>query len=140
MMLMIVLKDVSKFIKKTESMAKNINLSLFNEFFDLSPVDYVKYLINLKNTEEKKRICNWGKKQNISFKRQNKKNEQKRKKNKSANETLRIIKEILDYNKNAQRFFPVLSEVDKEKSEPKTEESNAERTNLKRERIAEIER
>ena len=137
---MIVLKDVSKFIKKTESMAKNINLSLFNEFFDLSPVDYVKYLINLKNTEEKKRICNWGKKQNISFKRQNKKNEQKRKKNKSANETLRIIKEILDYNKNAQRFFPVLSEVDKEKSEPKTEESNAERTNLKRERIAEIER
>ena len=137
---MIVLKDVSKFIKKTESMAKNINLSLFNEFFDLSPVDYVKYLINLKNTEEKKRICNWGKKQNISFKRQNKKNEQKRKKNKSANETLRIIKEILDYNKNAQRFFPVLSEVDKEKSEPKTEESNAERTKLKRERIAEIER
>ena len=136
---MIVLKDVSKFIKKTESMAKNINLSLFNEFFDLSPVDYVKYLINLKNTEEKKRICNWGKKQNISFKRQNKKNEQKRKKNKSANETLKI-KEILDYNKNAQRFFPVLSEVDKEKSEPKTEESNAERTNLKRERIAEIER
>ena len=53
-MLMIVLKDASKFIKKTESMAKNINLSLFNEFFDLSPVDYVKYLINLKNTEEKK--------------------------------------------------------------------------------------
>ena len=137
---MIVLKDVSKFIKKTESMAKNINLSLFNEFFDLSPVDYVKYLINLKNTEEKKRICNWGKKQNISFKRQNKKNEQKIKKNKSANETLKIIKEILDYNKNAQRFFPVLSEVDKEKSEPKTEESNAERTKLKRERIAEIER
>ena len=113
---------------------------MFNEFFDLSPVDYVKYLINLKNTEEKKRICNWGKKQNISFKRQNKKNEQKRKKNKSANETLKIIKEILDYNKNAQRFFPVLSEVDKEKSEPKTEESNAERTKLKRERIAEIER
>ena len=146
---MIVLKDVSKFIKKTESMAKNINLSLFNEFFDLSPVDYVKYLINLKNTEEKKRICNWGKKQNISFKRQNKKNEQKRKKNKSANETLKIIKEILDYNKNAQRFFSVASEVDKGKleprddkgkSEPKTDESIAERTKLRRERIAEIER
>ena len=34
-----VLKDVSKFIKKIESMAENINLSLFNEFFDSSPVD-----------------------------------------------------------------------------------------------------
>ena len=46
-----VLKDVSKFIKKIESMAENINLSLFNEFFDSSPVDQAKYLINLKNTE-----------------------------------------------------------------------------------------
>ena len=55
---MIVLKDVSKFIKNIESMTKNINLSLFNEFFELSPVDYVTYLINFKNTEEKKRICN----------------------------------------------------------------------------------
>ena len=58
MVLMIVLKDVSKFIKNIESMTKNINLSLFNEFFELSPVDYVTYLINFKNTEEKKRICN----------------------------------------------------------------------------------
>ena len=48
------LKDVSKFIKKTESMAENINLSLFNEFFDSLPVDYAKYVINLKNTEENK--------------------------------------------------------------------------------------
>ena len=49
-----VLKDVSKFIKKIKSMAENINLSSFNEFFDLSSVDYAKYLINLKNTEENK--------------------------------------------------------------------------------------
>ena len=49
-----VLKDVSKFIKKIESMAENINLSLFCEFFELSPVDYAKHLINLKNTEENK--------------------------------------------------------------------------------------
>ena len=40
------LKDASKSIKKIESMAKNINLSLINEFFELSPVDYAKYLIN----------------------------------------------------------------------------------------------
>ena len=48
------LKDVSELIKKIESMAENINLSLFNEFFDSSPVDYAKYVINLKNTEENK--------------------------------------------------------------------------------------
>ena len=49
-----VLKDVNKFIKKIESMAEKINLTLFREFFELSPVDYAKYLINLKNTEENK--------------------------------------------------------------------------------------
>ena len=48
------LKDVSKCIMKIDSMAKNINLSLFNEFFELSPADYAKYLMNLKNTEENK--------------------------------------------------------------------------------------
>ena len=49
-----VLKEVTKFIKKIESMTENINLSLFCEFFELSPVDYAKHLINLKNTEENK--------------------------------------------------------------------------------------
>ena len=49
-----VLKDVSQFIKKIESMAENITLSLFHEFFKPSPVDYAKYLINLKDTEENK--------------------------------------------------------------------------------------
>ena len=37
--------------------SKNINLSLFNEFFKLSSVDYAKYLINLKNTEESKEFA-----------------------------------------------------------------------------------
>ena len=37
------------------------------------------------------------------------------KEKKSANETLKIIKEILDCNKNAQKFFLVASEVDKQK-------------------------
>ena len=35
-------------------MTENINLDLFHEFFWLSLVDYAKYLINLKNTEENK--------------------------------------------------------------------------------------
>ena len=35
--------------------------------------------------------------------------------------TLQIIKEILDYKKNAQNFFALASEVDKGKPEPKTE-------------------
>ena len=52
-----VLEDVNKLIQKIESVSKNINLSLFNEFFKSSPVDYTKYLINLKNTEENKEFA-----------------------------------------------------------------------------------
>ena len=38
-----VLKDVEKFIQKIESMAANINLSLFEDFFESSsPTDYAK--------------------------------------------------------------------------------------------------
>ena len=62
------------------------------------------------------------------------------KKRKNVDETLKIIKEILDCNKNVQIFFLVASEVDKEKSEPKTEKRIAERTKLRIERIAKIER
>ena len=68
------LKDVSKFIKKIESMAKNIKLSLLNELFESSPVDYAKYLINLKNTEEKKEFVIKAKNR-ISALKDNKKNE-----------------------------------------------------------------
>ena len=56
----------------------------------------------------------------------------------NAHETLKIIEKILDYNKNAQKFFQLASKVDKGKSEPNTEESIAERVKLKNERIAEI--
>ena len=35
-------------------MSKNINLSLFNGFFDLSPTDYSKRLINVKDPNENK--------------------------------------------------------------------------------------
>ena len=73
-----VLKDVSKFIKKIESMAENINLSSFNEFFDLSSVDYAKYLINLKNTEENKEFVTEAKNRISALKVEiKKKNEQK---------------------------------------------------------------
>ena len=56
------------------------------------------------------------KKQNIRFRRQNKKkkkNEWQRKKYKNARETLKIIKKIIDYNKDAQNFFHHASKVDK---------------------------
>ena len=38
------------------------------------------------------------------------------KEKKNANETLKIIEKILDYNKNAQKNFLLASKVDKGKS------------------------
>ena len=52
-----VLKKVTKFIRKIKSMSENINLSLLREFFQFSPVDYAKHLINLKNTKENKEFA-----------------------------------------------------------------------------------
>ena len=40
-------------------------------------------------------------------------------KNKSADETLRIIEEIFDYNKGSQKTSSIASKVDKRKAEPK---------------------
>ena len=77
-------------------------------------------------------------KKNIRFKRQNKKNEWKRKKRKKCGWDIKIIKKILDYNKDAQKFFHRASKVDKGKPKPKTEESIAERVKLKNNRTAEI--
>ena len=51
-------------------------------------------------------------------------------------ETLKIIPEILDYNKNAQNIFSVASRVDKGKPEPKPEESIAKRVILRRAEVA----
>ena len=58
--------------------------------------------------------------------------------NKNADETVDIIKKILDYNKNAQKNFQLASKVDKGKSEPKLEKSIAGRVKSKNEQIAEI--
>ena len=63
----------------------------------------------------------------------------KKKNNKNADETLTITEDIFDYNERAQRTFPIASKVDKEKSEPKPEESIAGRIKLRKERVAEIE-
>ena len=54
-------------------------------------------------------------------------------------ETLKIIEEILDYNKQTHKVFALASKVDKEKSEPKPKESIAKMAQLSRRQIAEIE-
>ena len=60
----------------------------------------------------------------------------------NADETLKIIKKILDYNKNVQKTFPLVSKVDKGKSVPKktiVEKNIEESVKLRRKMIAEIE-
>ena len=115
-----VLKNVKKFTQEIESMSKKINLSLFEEFFESSSPANAKMLINTNPDEKKNSRGN--KRQNIKLKRQNKGNEQKRRKNKNAGETVRIIKKTLDCNKNASKYFQLASKVDKRKSKPKMEE------------------
>ena len=58
-------------------------------------------------------------------------------KKKNAKETLEIIDKIIDYNKDAQKFFHRASKVDKKKKKKKSkiEESIAERTKLKRQKL-----
>ena len=94
------LEDVNNFIQKIESIAEKINLSFFEDFFESSsPADYAKTLINTKNPDEnnefvveiKNRISDLKDRTNI-MSETGKKN---------ANETLKIIQKILDYNKNA---------------------------------------
>ena len=70
------LKNVNKFVQEIRSMEEKINLSLFEDFFQSSsPAEYAKELINTKNADENKKKCRRNKKQNIRFRRQNKKNE-----------------------------------------------------------------
>ena len=70
------LKNVNKFIQEIRSMEEKINLSFFEDCFQSSsPAEYAKELINTKNADENKKKCRRNKKQNIRFRRQNKKNE-----------------------------------------------------------------
>ena len=59
----------------------------------------------------------------------------KEKKDENTNETLEIIKKIIDYNKDAQHFFYRASKVDKKKSKLKFEKSIAERMKLRRQKF-----
>ena len=118
-----VLKNVDNFAQEIESMSKKIDLSLFKDFFESSsPADYVKMLINTSPNENKKVVAEI--KDRISDL-----------KDKNADETLNIIKKILDYNKDAQKHFEFASKVDKGKSKPKSEESIAERMKLRRQKL-----
>ena len=57
---------------------------------------------------------------------------------KNVDETLEVIKKILDCNKDAQKNFQYASKVDKGKSKPNPKESIAERVKLKNDMIAKI--
>ena len=101
-----VLKDVKNFIQAIKLMEEKINLSLFEDFFESSSPsesssDYAKKLIasSDKNKEFVEEI-----KDRISDLKERIKKWVKQKKN--AYETLGIIKKIIDYNKNATKYFP----------------------------------
>ena len=57
------------------------------------------------------------------------------KKYKNADETLNIIKKILDYNKDPQNNFHLASKVNKGKSELKFERSIADRVKSRRQKL-----
>ena len=135
-----VLEDVDDFIQEIESMSEKINLSLFKDFFELLPAGYARMLINTSNLDENKKIVAEIKDRITGLKDRIKKMSETERKNKNADETLKIISKILDYNKNAQKNFQLASKVDKEKSEPKLEESIAERTILRKGMVAQIEK
>ena len=75
-----VMEDINRFTQKIESMSKNINLSLFNLFFESSPIDYAKHLINLKNTTENKEFVTEAKYRTLGLKHKIKKKSRKEKK------------------------------------------------------------
>ena len=82
-------------------------------FFESSPpADYAKMLINTKNADENKQNVKEIE-YRISDLKDNKMSE-KEKKYKNADETLEIIKKLLDYNKEVQKIFYCASKVDLE--------------------------
>ena len=110
-----VLKDVNSFIQKIESISEKINLSFFKDFFESSsPADYAKMLINTKKPDENKKFVAVIKDRISNVKDRIKKMSETEKK-KYADETLNIIKKILNYNKDAQKNFLLGSKVDKGK-------------------------
>ena len=109
------LKSVNEFTEEIKSMEENINLSLFEEFFESSsPANYAKMLINTKNADENKENVKEIENRILDLEDRIKEMNEKEKKN--VKETLEIIRKTLDYNKNAQNFFHRASKVDKRKS------------------------
>ena len=51
-----VLKHANNSIQEIKSMEEKINLSLFEDFFELLPANYAKMLINIRNADENKGI------------------------------------------------------------------------------------
>ena len=87
-----------------------------------TPADYVKDLIDVKNPNQNREIVAEIKDRISDLKDRIEKMSETEKKNKNADETLKIIKKILDYNERTRKTFPVASKVDKGKPEPKPEE------------------
>ena len=117
-------------------MEEKINLSLFEDLFESSsPADYAKNLINTKNRDEQKEIVKEMENRISDLNDRIKKMSEKEKKDKNMDETLNIIKKILDYNKDAHKSFQLASTVDKRKSKPKFEQSIAETTKLRRQKL-----
>ena len=101
-----VLEDVKDFIQEIESMSEKINLSLFEDFLELpSPVDFVKKLINIENLDKNKELVAEIKDRISDLKDRIKEMSETEKKYKNVDETLKIIKKLLDYNENAQKNF-----------------------------------
>ena len=94
-------------------MSEKINLRLFEDILESSsPADYAKKLINT-SSDENKQIVEQIKYRISNSKDRMKEMREKEKIYKNANETLEIIKKVLDYNKNAPKYFQLASNVDK---------------------------
>ena len=101
-----VLKDVKNFIQEIKLMEKKINLSLFEDIFELSlSADYAKMLINTENLDKNKEFVAEIKDRISDLKDRIKEMSETEKKYKNVDETLNIIKKLLDYNENAQKNF-----------------------------------
>ena len=109
-------EDVKDFIQKIESMEETINLNLFNKFFESSsPVDYAKMLINIKNADENKQKIVEEVEDKISYlKDRIKRMSEKEKKDKNADETLKITKKFLITINMFKKLFSLHQKLIKE--------------------------
>ena len=105
-------------------------------FFDhSSPADYAKILINTKNEDENKENVEEIGDRILALKDRIERMSEKENKNKNVDETLEIIQKILDHNKEAHKLFHRASKVGKRKSKSKIEESIAQRTKLRKQKL-----